>query len=68
MDITRVTPDEIKQRMDRGEQFVFVDTRNPKAWEESDTKLPGAIHVPADQVDRYLKTIPHDRAIITYCT
>ena len=29
MEATRVTVDEVKQRMDRGEVFTFVDTRNP---------------------------------------
>jgi rhodanese-related sulfurtransferase len=68
MEATRVTPDEVKERMDRGEQFTFLDTRNPQAWGESDKKLPGAIRVPADQVERHLKEIPRDRSVITYCT
>ena len=42
MEATRVTVDEVKERMERGEQFAFVDTRNPQAWGEADTKLPGA--------------------------
>ncbi len=68
MEATRVTVDEVKERMDRGEQFAFVDTRNPQAWGESDTKLPGAIRVPADKLEQHLKEIPRDRAVITYCT
>jgi rhodanese-related sulfurtransferase len=68
VEATRVTVDEVKERMDRGEQFVFVDTRNPTAWSEATTKLPGAVHVPADQVDEHLSEIPHDRTVITYCT
>ena len=68
MEATRVTVDEVKERMDRGEEFTFVDTRNPKAWEEATTKLPGAIRVPADEVQERLDEIPHDRTVITYCT
>ena len=68
MEATRVTVDEIRERMNRGEQFAFVDTRNPQAWGEAETKLPGAIRVPADEVKQHLKEIPHDRAVITYCT
>ena len=68
MEATRVTVDEVKGRMDRGEQFAFVDTRNPVAWGESDVKLPGAIRVPADELEQHLDEIPHDRAVITYCT
>ena len=68
MESTRVTVDEVKERMERGEQFVFIDTRNPTAWGESDTKLPGAIRMPVDEVGQHLDEIPQDRVIITYCT
>jgi rhodanese-related sulfurtransferase len=68
MEATRVTVDEIKERMDRGEQFTFVDTRNPKAWAEAETRLPGAIRMPADEVEQHLSEIPHNRTVITYCT
>lgn len=68
MEVTRVTVDEIKSRMENGEPFTFIDTRNPKAWSEADEKLPGAIRVPADDVTNHLSEIPHDRVIITYCT
>lgn len=68
MEATRITIDEIKERLDRGEKFAFVDTRNPKAWVEAKTKLPGAIRVPADKVEQHLTSIPRDRTTITYCT
>ena len=68
MEVTRVTVDEVKERMDRGEQFTFVDTRNPTAWREATTKLPRAIRVPAEEVQERLDDIPHDRTVITYCT
>ena len=68
VEATRVTVDEVKERMDRGEQFTFVDTRNPQAWGEADVKLPDAIRVPADELEQHLHEIPRDRAVITYCT
>ena len=68
MEATRVTADEVKERMDRGEQFALVDTRNPQAWGESDAKLPGAIRVPAGELEQHLSEIARDRAVITYCT
>ena len=68
MEATRVTVDEVKERMDRGEQFAFVDTRNPQAWGESDVKLPGAIRVPAGELEQHLDEIPRGRAVITYRT
>ena len=66
--VTRVTADEMKERLDRGEPLVFLDTRNPTAWGESDVKLPGAIRMPADEVQQRLGEVLRDRAVITYCT
>ena len=68
MDPTRVTIDEVRTRMERGEPFTFIDSRNPKAWAESDVKLPGAIRVPADEIENHLADIPKDRVVIVYCT
>jgi rhodanese-related sulfurtransferase len=68
MEVTRVTVDEIKARLDRGEEFTFVDARNSEAWGEATTKLPGAIRVPAEEVEQHLSEISHDRTVITYCT
>jgi len=68
MEATRVTVEEVRERMERGEPFTFVDTRNPTAWGEANEKLPGAIRVPADEVAAHLAKIPQDRTVITYCT
>lgn len=65
---TRVTVDEVLERMRRGEPLAFIDTRNPQAWGEAGTKLPGAIRVPADEAEKHFEEIPRDRAVITYCT
>jgi rhodanese-related sulfurtransferase len=66
--VDRVTADEVKARLDRGEPLVFLDTRNPTAWGEADSQLPGAIRMPADEVEQHREEIPRDRAVITYCT
>jgi rhodanese-related sulfurtransferase len=68
MEVTRITTDEVKERMDRGEEFAFVDIRNPQAWAGSDKKLPHAIRVSKEQLGQHLNEIPRDRAVITYCT
>lgn len=68
MEATRITTDEVKERLNRGEEFTFIDTRNPTAWGESDEKLPNAIRVLADEIAQHLNEIPRDRVVITYCT
>ncbi|HEU4508030.1 MAG TPA: rhodanese-like domain-containing protein [Pyrinomonadaceae bacterium] len=68
MEVTRITADEVKERLERGEEFTFIDTRNPQAWSQSDRKLPNAIRVLGSELDQHLDEIPKDRAVITYCT
>ena len=67
-DAPRITVDELKQRLDAGEDFTFIDVRNPHAWAESDTMMPGAIRVPFDEFEKHLSQIPKSRPIVTYCT
>lgn len=68
MEATRVTVEEVKERMDRGEKFTFIDTRNPQAWAAADKKLPGAIRMLGSEAQEHLDQIPRDRTVITYCT
>ncbi|HUF16454.1 MAG TPA: hypothetical protein VMS12_00255, partial [Thermoanaerobaculia bacterium] len=63
-DPTRVTVDEINERMKRGEPIAFIDTRSPAAWEDSPVKIEGAIRIPADDVDKHVEDIPRDRSIV----
>jgi rhodanese-related sulfurtransferase len=65
---TKLTPGQVKERMDRGEPVFFIDARNPQAWQEAKTMLPGAVRVPADHVVEHLGEIPRDRTVVAYCT
>lgn len=67
-DSLRITVDELRKRMDKGEDFVVIDTRNPQAWAQSDVKLPEAIRAPADNLDQILSNIPKHKPIVAYCT
>jgi sulfur-carrier protein adenylyltransferase/sulfurtransferase len=67
-DSLRIVVGDLRKRMEAGEDFVLIDTRNPQAWSQSDVKLPEAIRVPLDSLDESLSKIPKDRPIITYCT
>ena len=68
VEVSRVTVEEVKARMDGGEPLTFVDARSPEAWAKSDVKIKGAIRVPPDEVMDHLGSIPRDRSVIAYCT
>ncbi len=68
MDIGRVTVAEVNEKMTRGEKVMLVDARSPRAWGEAGTKLPGAIRVPPDEIEKHLADVGRDRTVVTYCT
>jgi rhodanese-related sulfurtransferase len=67
-EIKRITIDEVKKRMDKGESILFIDTRNPHDWGESDVKLPGALRIHFSELEQHLDDLPRDVTIVTYCT
>jgi rhodanese-related sulfurtransferase len=64
----RITVDELRKRMEAGEDFTIIDTRNPQAWEQSSEKLPDAIRVPVDALEQNLSRIPKNQPAVAYCT
>jgi rhodanese-related sulfurtransferase len=67
-DAPRITAQELKRRMDAGEDFTVIDVRNPNAWAETDTVIPEAIRVPLDKLEENLPRIPKSRPVVAYCT
>lgn len=64
----KITVQELKRRMQAGEDFTVIDVRNPQAWAESDVMAKNAIRVPLDSFEQYLPRIPKSKPIATYCT
>ena len=67
MSLTTITRDELKQRMDRGEQFTLVETLPEfmyKQWH-----LPGAINLPPNEVQQRAPVVLPDKdaEIVVYC-
>lgn len=58
---------EIKKRLDAGEKFILVDTREDLEWAKG--HLPGAIHLGKGIIERDIeKTIPdHNAPVVLYC-
>ena len=67
-DAPRITAEELKRRMEAGEDFTVIDVRNPTAWAETDTLIPEAIRVPLDKVEENLPRISKNRPVVAYCT
>lgn len=63
-----LTVADVTHLIERGEPVAFIDSRNPIAWGSSKIKLPGAVRIPIDEVERHLASLPRNRRLIVYCT
>lgn len=63
--ISRISIEDVRKRMD---EVVFVDSRSATALSRNPLQVPGAIHVPAKEVENALKRLPRNRTLVTYCT
>jgi rhodanese-related sulfurtransferase len=68
VDAPRITVDDLRKRMEAGEDFTLIDTRNPQAWAESTVMIPEAIRVPQDNLAETLSKIRKDKPVVAYCT
>lgn len=67
-DDLRISADELRRRMEAGEEFTIIDVRNPHAWAEATDMAAGAIRVALDDADQAIGRIPRNKPIVTYCT
>lgn len=68
MEVTRITVDEVRERLARGEPLAMVDARSAESWAKAETQIPGCIRVPPEDVAGHARDVPRDRAVVTYCT
>ena len=66
--IGRISPEELKQKLDVGEDVVIVDLRHPLDFQTEPRMLPGAIRLAPEELEQRHHEIPRDRDVILYCT
>src|SRR6266581_2718390 len=65
MSITEVSPEQLKARLDRGDDVVVVDLR--QAWEYHAGHIPGALSLFIEEVPMRLSELPTDVDIVLQC-
>jgi len=62
-----LTPAELKQRLDAGEDLALIDVREPAEWDI--VRIDGATLVPKGTIESgvALETLPQDRPMVLYC-
>ncbi len=66
--IARISPEELDRKLAAGEEIVVVDLRHSIDFELEPQSIPGAIHVPVEEVEQRHEMIPRDREIVLFCT
>lgn len=66
--IARITVDELKQKLDAGEDIVIVDLRHSVEFEADPGIIPGAFHINASELEEPNDRLPRDREVVLYCT
>jgi rhodanese-related sulfurtransferase len=68
LDMARISVEELRGRMQGDPAPVIVDVRSTTAQTLELRRIPGALHLPVQDVARHLGALPRDREIILYCT
>ncbi|MCH7897015.1 MAG: rhodanese-like domain-containing protein [candidate division NC10 bacterium] len=62
--IARLTPEEAKARLDRGDPFIPVDVRKESVYARG--HIPGALCLPMTDLDERLGALPAGKSFIFY--
>ncbi len=66
--ISRITVDELKKKLDSGEDLVIVDLRHSMDFEADPETIPGAFRLDSKELEEKNDRLPRDREVILYCT
>jgi rhodanese-related sulfurtransferase len=58
-----IEPEEAREPVAAGE-LVVVDVRSREMWLEESDRVPGAVHIPGDELDSRLDELPEDKKIL----
>jgi NADPH-dependent 2,4-dienoyl-CoA reductase/sulfur reductase-like enzyme/rhodanese-related sulfurtransferase len=60
-----MSPMEVKEKLDRGDDFILLDVRSPA--EHAEVSIDGAQLIPLGMLREKLDTLPKDKEIIAFC-
>ena len=63
----RIGPEEAWRMVAEGRAPVFLDTRNPKHWEQSAQQIPGSLRIWRVELEGRIGEVPRGRPLVTYC-
>jgi membrane protein DedA with SNARE-associated domain len=67
LSISRITPEELKSKLDAGEDIIIMDLRSSLDFKADPYTIPGAIRMAPENLMRR-ENIPLDQETVLYCT
>lgn len=68
MKAERITKEELKAAIERGEPVTLLDVRNLFDYQSSEVKLPGAVRIPVAELEARVGELDPAREVVAYCT
>jgi len=62
-----VSPLIVKERLDRGDDFIFLDVRTPQEYRTLRIEHPNVTLIPLDELREKCESLPKDSEIIIFC-
>lgn len=66
--MARISPEELKQKLDRHEPVTVIDLRHSLDFLPEPYTIPGAFRIPMDDLDKRSREIPKGQEVVLYCT
>lgn len=63
-EIPRVTAEDLKAQLDRGDALILVDVRKESVYARG--HIPGAICLPITEIESRLEDLPADKPLVFY--
>jgi rhodanese-related sulfurtransferase len=60
-----IQPEDVKRMVDAGEQFTFLDCREP--WEHQTAHIAGSTHIPMQDIPSRIQELDPDDHIVVIC-
>jgi len=66
--IARISPEDLKRKLDAGEDVAILDLRSALDVAATPYAIPGSRWITAEALDEHLSDIPRDRELVLYCS
>jgi rhodanese-related sulfurtransferase len=68
MEAERISVEELREKLERGERLQILDVRNRIDYMRSHSAIPGSMRVPASKIGEHMGELDPTVETVAYCT